>query len=551
MAILCCCRSAKTTCRGVEPSNAKPSDGTSPVLLVEWPDSQPNIEQVQQAQVQQESSKPILHAQAPSRLNSPTRQAVVDPTVLNVEDTDDEDANSRTTRPRISMLEAIKIKFAQSIASAFKKRRHPPPTVVGNSQGDLERRAELKRLMHQRIRDELRSERETKDDTTSADHSRENKHAHPNKPNLAGSGLRDTIEFSAEEMNEIKSNGLKCNASENVTLTTPKNAGQLPTSNQNSSNPASTRNSRDTITTEDPTTVMAWGSLSRTPASPEPGPIHASSLRNSYSTHSWHLDYSAEQLTSILGIHEELTKQSLGTNDLGADTGEAPDIKSTIETDGAASCELSRPASPSEDTDCLNAPASTNDDDQHFSPEPEDEQTYITTLHEGSLEMWLRSQDLQPSLDTSSQRNGATALSKIPESYTQELEGMSRDHQQEPGSTSKEPEEHQDEVTQQSFSETRSNSTEPNTNIGKLSPELVAKELPVASVEQPDHGNSSDHALATTLEEPSSHCTSSRHIMRPESSQQSRRSSRLSVIELFGGSKHSSGPQKPYVQCKH
>ena len=449
------------------------------------------------------------------------------------------------------MLEAIKITFGQRLSPAFGKKRYSQPTIVVNSQESLARRAELKRLMHKRIRDELRSEGESNGAALPTDNHREKSQANPSLSKLPGDGLRDTVEFSAEEMNEIRSNGLKCNTSENLPLTTTADDDQLSDLNQNNNNSASTRNSRETTATEGHTKVVACGSPSNVHESPELSPVHVPSLRSSSSTHSWHLEYSAEQLTTILRIHEESQKQASDSKNLAANTVEVSDSNNAIKDDGAASHEPSPSASLSGHSDCLNASGSAHEVERCFISDTEEEQVYVATLHEGSLEIWLRSQDMPSGLNTS-EGSEAMTLSKIPESDTQEVERMDGDGQQELGSSSKESKNHRDEVADRSLTEAQPQSLESCVGIEELSPELVAQELSIVSVKRQYHEHTPEQALTIKIPEgPSSHCTPSRYTTRSDSTQRSRKSPRLNVVELFGNSRSSPGSRKASIQCKY
>lgn len=496
--------------------------------------------------------QPVLTAQAPSRLSSPTRQAAVDPTALNIEDTedtDDEDTNPR--RPQVSVFEVIKTKFIQGLSRVLDIKSHSQPTVVRNSQEDLARRAELKRLMHKRIRDELRSEAESNDGTTPVDNSDLHEREQATQSELPRRAVRDTIEFSAEEMKEIKSNGLKCSPSEDTSLSTPVNA-QLSTPNLQNSIPASTRHSVDTVDTEEPM-VVTRGSLSRVPESPQLVPVKVSSSRNSSSTHSWHLDYSAEQLTSMLGIDGGSTRQSLESTNPDDDAGGASMDKTSIKNDDRKSQESHPPASSLDDITSLNARRSTAEEGRHFDTEDEDEQVYVATLHEGSLEMWLRSQDVHPSLDDVNHRSRVMSLVDMPESCTKEIEGTSGDNHMEHDTRKQELEECHKEDARNSLPRNVPLTLEPSVDTAKPSHELNTHDLNVALAEQPGQESNSEQILSTPQvpqEELSSDHTSPEYKTKPNSVQPSRKNSHLGLKELFGGSKGSSWTHTPLLHRK-
>ena len=71
-------------------------------------------------------------------------------------------------------------------------------SIVGNSEQELVRRAELKRLMHKRIQDQLRSE--VSQESSRSDTSSSHRNSEPlREPVLPGGGPRDNLEFSVTE----------------------------------------------------------------------------------------------------------------------------------------------------------------------------------------------------------------------------------------------------------------------------------------------------------------------------------------------------------------
>ncbi|KAK7753771.1 hypothetical protein SLS62_004136 [Diatrype stigma] len=174
---------------------------------------------------------------------------MIDPAALNMEDSDDEDSILRDVRSSsVSTLDIIKTKFTRRRSPVSDPKARSQTSVIGNSDEELARRAELKRIMHKRIQEELRSE-ETKaspPDSGIDGRNRDN----GSLRDFSRGGPRDTIEFSVEEMNEIKANGLKCASPEFIPFALPVDERQMMALRRRASILESTRPSGDTIRTE-------------------------------------------------------------------------------------------------------------------------------------------------------------------------------------------------------------------------------------------------------------------------------------------------------------
>ncbi len=540
MSILCCCRGSKTT--SPEANSVTVELPAEPPQVKLWgsPCSQSNTEAI--------SSQPIPAAQAPSRLESPVRQAMIDPATLNIDDSDDEDGIFRNTRSSsTSTLGAIKTKFIRRRSPASDAKPRSQPSVIGNSDEEIARRAELKRLMHKRIQEELKNEEEEQGVSSRHGTQRRN-HEKISQPELPRGGPRDTIEFSVEEMNEIKDNGLKCTSPEIIPLAFPVDESLLLALRRRSSALEFPGPSGDTMSTKDRAVMTEGISQSQMPSSPELAPVHLSSLRDSCSTHSWRLSYSAEQLTSILAIHEGSTCRFSYSNDTDANAdvtkneGErsAEDEFSAPEkTRGSSEFFTSHDLSESSDLMFHELDPEYQDftSDRGSNPIGENGQVSNTTSYRDSpLVLWLRSQELQSSLGLPTVRNMKAALSRIPESYSREIEAPVNNNQirasQEAGTQTHPP-------------TVLSQSGEPQTSVARKSCELVKSTDPGR-----DHILAPNQKLEGLEESSSSRYTSSRYTTIPNSTQPSHKSSLLSLKEFFGSSRGTSIVPIPRIHRK-
>ncbi|ORY60113.1 uncharacterized protein BCR38DRAFT_488299 [Pseudomassariella vexata] len=97
-----------------------------------------------------------MPAAAPSLMTTPMHQGTVDLDDLEVEDTDTEDERKDTRDSSTSTLDLLKTKLSRRLSQRSDARR----SQHGSSEEEIARRAELKRLMHKRIQEELESEKE-------------------------------------------------------------------------------------------------------------------------------------------------------------------------------------------------------------------------------------------------------------------------------------------------------------------------------------------------------------------------------------------------------
>lgn len=278
MAVFCCCTSRPSKARAsvqkdhqaVLPSPPPPARLPGPLNL------NPVI------QVSAGTSPRSLSSLQPSM---PAAIAPLEPVELGelvIEDSDSEDdLDPYTQNKSTSTLQLVKTKIRRHLSQDSLSRRKAR-SAVGSSQEEVERRAELKRLMHKRIQEELRSEEgqeSSQSETSSA-------HRHPiglGIDSLPGGGPRDNIEFSV---------------SEDSRPDTP--CASRPGSAIGISQPEA-----DVSRLSGPRRLREQGSLPQMPVSPELPPRRHPSTRATSSLGSWRLSYSAGQLDELLGYADE------------------------------------------------------------------------------------------------------------------------------------------------------------------------------------------------------------------------------------------------------
>ncbi|RYP70903.1 hypothetical protein DL771_005153 [Monosporascus sp. 5C6A] len=472
-------------------------------------------------------------------------QAIVDPATFDVEDSDEENDIIRNTgSSSTSTLEVIKTKLIRRLSKASNSGRHSQRSVVGDSGEELARRAELKRLMHKRIQEELKSEEEV---VTPGDLVQSRTHESGPQSGLPGVGPRDAIEFSVDEMNEIGDNVFKYASRGGTALALPVDETQALALGRRSGCLESTCRFGDTTGTENLTAANERVSISQMPPSPELCPVNPPSPRGSGSEYSCCLSYSHSHLVSVLGIHEDSTHQPWECSD--TDDG----VPEGGPKDANGSGAQGQPANPKENV--AGQDSSDSAEQPHRSPLPggvnpaneqgiksDDKEKHDsdTALYQDSpLDLWLRSQELQSSLSSSTQRSRSTPLGKIHESYSREMEAMTTGNAVKPHTTLAPPEVHQDEATQNHSPSAWLQSHDPQADAKKPN-DLAEANTPTNPGTGGNRIVTLDQPPTDAHEESSSHYTSSRYAAMPDSAQPSHKSSLLRLVELFGSLKGAS-----------
>ena len=222
---------------------------------------------------------------------------------LVVEDSDDE-LPGRSTEPSksTSTLQLVKENIRRHLSqdSLPKKKSR---SAVGSSHEEIQRRAELKRLMHKRIQEELRIEQS---------HERAQSEVSsvlpPPKSSsldyLPGGGPRDTLEFSVAQEEEEAHPDMTSLAIAKSGASVSPSAQAAPLSNKENNHIRTNTFQYPTISfSQKP--IRERNSLPEMPASPVLAPRRSSNTIDTSSLGSWRLSYSATQLEDFLSFIDQ------------------------------------------------------------------------------------------------------------------------------------------------------------------------------------------------------------------------------------------------------
>ncbi|KAH7635837.1 hypothetical protein B0T09DRAFT_329810 [Sordaria sp. MPI-SDFR-AT-0083] len=222
---------------------------------------------------------------------------------LVVEDSDDE-LPGRSTEPSksTSTLQLVKENIRRHLSqdSLPKKKSR---SAVGSSHEEIQRRAELKRLMHKRIQEELRIEQS---------HERAQSEVSsvlpPPKSSsldyLPGGGPRDTLEFSVAQEEEEPHPDMTSLAIAKSGASVSPSAQATPLSDKENNHIRTNILQYPTISfSQKP--IRERNSLPEMPASPVLAPRRSSNTIDTSSLGSWRLSYSATQLEDFLSFIDQ------------------------------------------------------------------------------------------------------------------------------------------------------------------------------------------------------------------------------------------------------
>ncbi|KAK7998604.1 hypothetical protein PG991_015083 [Apiospora marii] len=227
------------------------------------------------------------------------KQSTVDLSSLEVEDSDDgNDGGLGSARhSSTSTLEVLKAKFIRRLSQLSEHSsgsRHTPC-----SEGELARRAELRRLRQKRIEEELKDEQEAEEKTLPHDYRGSFGH---HGGELPRGGPRDTIEFGVADPEGVKSARASLHGAQKL----PRSAEEaiaLPGRRHSLSNATSHQRNSST----ENRSLREYKSLPDMPSSPRLQPVYLPSVYSSNSIASWRLSYSASNIVGSLKQSMEST----------------------------------------------------------------------------------------------------------------------------------------------------------------------------------------------------------------------------------------------------
>ncbi|KAI1644116.1 uncharacterized protein F4817DRAFT_367840 [Daldinia loculata] len=419
MSIFCCYRTQRTAGREtgqdvfelpIRPPRVKLSSPSFPTSGFELPPTE------------------IVGGGTPSLSHNQIQEATVDPTIIDIEDSDDDDDELvRSTRnSSTGTLGAIRTKFIRRLSQKSESKRHSQQSL-GTSDEEIARRAELKRLMRKRIQEELKSEKEQEEVETKTGNTEESKPCSTANVGFPRGGPRDNIEFCVLDVSETSPQDNAYGSPDVVLLALPASHSQPGISLRRCSYPGSGSASRahEDASLECRGAVKARSSLPRFPSSPQLTPVHIPSARGSESLCSWRLSYSAEQLARYIGVPEAVNPD------------ESYELAEINTRRGIIDGEDERINQVEDDLLRIQGPTTNEEPDEdivHDKLAPDESQQYIQSDTENSesqysggpedtsfnqdspLDIWLRSQELQSASATPSRKTSDMVQRTVPES---------------------------------------------------------------------------------------------------------------------------------------
>ncbi|KAK3371533.1 hypothetical protein B0T24DRAFT_323648 [Lasiosphaeria ovina] len=235
------------------------------------------------------------------RASVPMAMIPVEPVELGqlvVEDSDsDEEPNPAAPVRNSSALQLVRTRIRRHLSQDSLSRRKGR-SAVGCSQEEIQRRAELKRLMHKRIQEELRSE-EGQEPPPSDISSSPAQHGAPLVDHLPGGGPRDNLEFSVSDDSRLNKPCASNDESDARILDAGKISSATDENDRQDCRRASCPESH--LQPVGQCFVRERNSLPQMPSSPDLRPRRLPSSRETSSLGSWRLSYSASQLDEFLG----------------------------------------------------------------------------------------------------------------------------------------------------------------------------------------------------------------------------------------------------------
>ncbi|KAI1135386.1 hypothetical protein F5Y05DRAFT_421529 [Hypoxylon sp. FL0543] len=542
MSIFCCCRGRRAIYRG---SDLERQD------IIELPVHPPRarLSKPPLSTYELELSPPqIVTPKAPSLVHDSIPEATVDPTILDVEDSDDDEPVRSTRNSSTGTLGVIKTKFIRPLSQKSDSKRYSQQSL-GTSDEEIARRAELKRLMRKRIQEELKSEEEQEEQEVKTNNHEELKSDGSANIGLPGGGPRDNLEFSVPHVNESEPKDVVLVSPDDVLLALPVSNSQPAISLRPSSRPGSACRSHENSTSENHGSIKEQASLPQFPTSPQLSPVHLPSPRGSESIYSWRLSYSAEQVANYFGIPDDSqpTRDPHHTySDIRSEGIDKEDVTQEDHVRGA-SLNGQEPAPNVEPTEhaqphepCIihcqqHVLLDVEDsEDQHNESSPD-----TIPSQDSPLDIWLRSQDLQSASAVSSRRTSAMISQMLRGSPSPDSRSSQSDNPSAPPKLLETVRRSSDDLPESSC-HARCRASHEDAVFGPTILPDSWSNAPQQSIMKATNNTLSDGApkpVDNNLETSSSHYASSRCTTRPNSGQTTEKEPRSKLSELFGARK--------------
>ncbi|KAF5642835.1 hypothetical protein F52700_3061 [Fusarium sp. NRRL 52700] len=191
--LLCCCKTPK---RRKQNSESTPNHVSLQPIPVLAPPAEEEHQEPCEKNRQSIIGLPNTAWAIPVR-NSSSESGSVIRQPVNDDDSDSDQDRAQPTKKSSTAFDTVRNKLIRTISHS-NNGDHPSHVSVGNSEEEIARRAELKRIMHQRIQDELKSD-ESDDQIESKPTNSIRCMASAVDVTLPNSGPRDAIEFGVSK----------------------------------------------------------------------------------------------------------------------------------------------------------------------------------------------------------------------------------------------------------------------------------------------------------------------------------------------------------------
>ncbi|ETS78700.1 hypothetical protein PFICI_08553 [Pestalotiopsis fici W106-1] len=415
MPALCCCSS-----RGAYPSG----DRSTPIAQLPARPAQARLPRAQRKGQNHDGPAVMIDTPAPSLVATPRQQAVLDPTVIEVDDSDSEDEPSDLRTPPTTALGALKTKLIRRLSQKSQSKRQSQQSI-GSSEEELARRAELRRLRQKRIQGELSTETDLVNSGHDHVPSRRTSPSPSERPDITGGGPRDTIEFSVCDIDTATSNSSDSPAREMIAVALPIVVSTGTSLCRHGSCPTSATSPCEPSAPHARQALREHRSVPKMLLSPQMEPPTLSDTSTTSSVASWRLSYSAGHLAEYIGAlpdadpeSEEMVKHASGQqptiprNDANDDTERPHDERLPHAPDAPSRSSTNRRM----DHENKSFAAGSHADETNFEQSTAIFHDTTHSEHFSPLDLWLRvSNTLQSISHSSTRRNSDSVLEGRPE----------------------------------------------------------------------------------------------------------------------------------------
>ncbi|KAI3328037.1 hypothetical protein HD806DRAFT_347592 [Xylariaceae sp. AK1471] len=525
MSILCCCRN-----RHADGKNTHPDAIELPI--------QPPRARLSKTLSPSDTDmylSSILASRGPSRLITPTYHNIVDLEDVEVDDSDDDVPERDTREPGMGKIGSFKTKLIRRLSHRVDNKAGSQPSV-GTSNEELARRAELRRLMHKRIQEELKSEEE--EDDLRLPSPKQPSIINCREPELPGGGPRDTIEFSVSGIEELETGTIP----ETPILPPPVINGPQDLCRRRSSCPESIKKFINNSSNDCNISLKDMGSGTQPPSPSHPIPVHLlGECCESPSPASWRLSYNAGHLDSCIEPLKEAKQASHPQSPEPKDSSSNHD-GDTTNRQRADTINCSNITTQDETIATSQTIYVEQVEDTEEKHKDHEISTYSDEINDGRyspLDIWLRSQELHCTSILSSRPNSEMALEHLHEADAQVRQIVELQQFDNSTDLSRHKDQTVDSVSVSQLNAPGAWPKSPEDSSGAAKPPIAAASNESIALHQilsqmENALTPEAQSIEDQVQDVSSRYTSSRYTTRPNSQQATPRDSRPSFIEQLG-----------------